>query len=129
MRSLAAAISPGDFGFTDWAFAAEAQSEMAVQVDVTRKNNALIIIFLSHRLVRNTYGSRAICRRSSARSRCDGRHETVELRLIRLARRLWKFRKWVKSVERSVAAAPPPRRLLPKLGAYSLARISPAFGN
>jgi hypothetical protein len=48
MRSLAAAISPGDFGFTDWAFAAEAQSEMAVQVAiVTRKNNALIIIFLS----------------------------------------------------------------------------------
>ena len=106
MRSLAAAISPGDFGFTDWAFAAEAQSEMAVQVAiVTRKNNALIIIFLSHRLVRNTYGSRAICRRSSARSRCDGRHETVELRLIRLARRLWKFRKWLKSVERSAAAA------------------------
>jgi len=46
MRSLAAAISPGDFGFTDWAFAAEAKSEIAVQVPiVTRKNNALIIIY------------------------------------------------------------------------------------
>jgi hypothetical protein len=45
MRSLAAAISPGDFGFTDWAFAAEAPSEIAVQVPIaTRKNNALIII-------------------------------------------------------------------------------------
>jgi hypothetical protein len=49
MRSLAAAISPGYFGLTDWAFAAEAQSEMAVQVAIViRKNNALIIIFLSH---------------------------------------------------------------------------------
>ena len=45
MRSLAAAISPGYFGFTDWAFAAEATSEIAVQVPIaTRKNNALIII-------------------------------------------------------------------------------------
>jgi hypothetical protein len=44
MRSLAAAISPGYFGFTDWAFAAEAASEIAVQVPIaTRKNNALII--------------------------------------------------------------------------------------
>src|SRR5262249_6947877 len=44
MRSLAAAISPGYFGFTDWAFAAEAASETAVQVPIaTRKNNALII--------------------------------------------------------------------------------------
>ena len=41
MRSLAAAISPGDFGFTDWAFAAAAPSEIAVQVPIaTRKNNA-----------------------------------------------------------------------------------------
>jgi len=45
MRSLAAAISPGDFGFTDWAFAAETPSEIAVQVPIiTRKNNALIIV-------------------------------------------------------------------------------------
>ena len=45
MRSLVAAISAGDFGFTDWAFAAEAPSEIAVQVAIaTRKNNALIII-------------------------------------------------------------------------------------
>jgi hypothetical protein len=45
MRSLAAAISPGYFGFTDWAFAAEAASEIAVQVPIaTRKNNALIIV-------------------------------------------------------------------------------------
>ena len=45
MRSLAAAISPGYLGFTDWAFAAEATSEIAVQVPIaTRKNNALIII-------------------------------------------------------------------------------------
>jgi len=45
MCSLAAAISPGYFGFTDWAFAAEAASEIAVQVPIaTRKNNALIII-------------------------------------------------------------------------------------
>jgi hypothetical protein len=45
MRSLTAAISPGYFGFTDWAFAAEAASEIAVQVPIaTRKNNALIII-------------------------------------------------------------------------------------
>ena len=43
MRSLAAAISPGYFGFTDWAFAAEAASEIAMQVPIaTRKNNALI---------------------------------------------------------------------------------------
>jgi hypothetical protein len=68
MRSLAAAISPGYFGFTDWAFAAEAQSEMTVQVAiVTRENNALIIIFLSHfsRAMASsaTYSSRAICRK------------------------------------------------------------------
>ena len=45
MRSLAAAISPGYFGFTDWAFAAEPASEIAVQVPIaTRKNNALLII-------------------------------------------------------------------------------------
>jgi hypothetical protein len=45
MRSLVAAISPGYFGFTDWAFAAEAASEIAVQVPIaTRKNSALIII-------------------------------------------------------------------------------------
>jgi hypothetical protein len=45
MRSLAAAISPGLFGFTDWAFAAAAPSEIAMQVPrATRKNNALIII-------------------------------------------------------------------------------------
>src|SRR6516162_6615575 len=45
MRSLAAAISPGYFGFTDWAFAAEPASEIAVQVPIaTRKNNALIIV-------------------------------------------------------------------------------------
>ena len=44
MRSLAAAISPGYFGFTDWAFAAEAASEIAAQVPIaTRKDNALII--------------------------------------------------------------------------------------
>src|SRR6516165_452547 len=49
MCSLAAAISPGYFGFTNWAFAAEAPSEIAAQVPIaTRKNNALIIIFLSH---------------------------------------------------------------------------------
>src|SRR5215510_11125442 len=46
MRSLAAAISPGYFGFTNWAFAAEAPSEIAAQVPIaTRKNNALIISF------------------------------------------------------------------------------------
>jgi hypothetical protein len=45
MRSLAAAISPGYFGFTDWAFAAEAASEIAAQVPIaTRKNNALIVV-------------------------------------------------------------------------------------
>jgi len=49
MWLLAAAISPGYFGFTNWAFAAEAPSEIAAQVPMaTRKNNALIIIFLSH---------------------------------------------------------------------------------
>jgi len=101
MRSLAAAISPGHFGFTDWAFAAEAQSEMAVQVAiVTRKNNALIIIFLSHfsraiALSATHTAVRAIVGGGSARSRCDGHHETVELRLTRL----WKLRKWLKSVE------------------------------
>jgi hypothetical protein len=52
MRSLAAAISPGYFGFTNWAFAAEAPSEIAVQIPIaTRKNNALIIIFLSHSFI------------------------------------------------------------------------------
>jgi hypothetical protein len=52
MRSLAAAISPGYFGFTDWAFAAEAPSEIAVQVPIaTPKNNALRIIFLSHSFI------------------------------------------------------------------------------
>ena len=52
MRSLAAAISAGYFGFTDWAFATEALSEIAVQVPIaTRKNNALIIIFLSHSFI------------------------------------------------------------------------------
>jgi hypothetical protein len=52
MRSLAAAIPPGYFGFTDWAFAAEAPSEIAAQVPIaTRKNNALIIIFLSHSFI------------------------------------------------------------------------------
>jgi len=52
MRSLAAAISAGYFGFTDWAFAAQALSEIAVQVPIaTRKNNALIIIFLSHSFI------------------------------------------------------------------------------
>ena len=50
MRSLAAAISPGYFGFTDWALAIEATSEIAAQVPIaTRKNNALIIIFLHRR--------------------------------------------------------------------------------
>lgn len=57
MCSLAAAISPGYFSFTDWAFAAEAPSEIAAQVPIaTRKNNALIIIFLSlpcNQLTRN----------------------------------------------------------------------------
>src|SRR5262245_53636451 len=52
MCSLAAAISPGYFGFTDWAFVAKAPSEIAVQVPIaTRKNNALIIIFLSHSFI------------------------------------------------------------------------------
>src|SRR5262245_45478207 len=52
MCSLAAAISPGYFGFTDWAFVAEASSEIAAQVPIaTRKNNALIIIFLSHSFI------------------------------------------------------------------------------
>jgi hypothetical protein len=47
MRSLAAAISPGYFGFIDWAFAAVAPSEIAVQVPIaTRKNNLLIIVSL-----------------------------------------------------------------------------------
>jgi hypothetical protein len=59
MRSLAAAISAGDFGFTDWAFAAEAPSEIAVQVPrATRKNNALIIIS-SH--IRSVSRMRPIC--------------------------------------------------------------------
>src|SRR5215831_8190295 len=45
MRSLAAAISPGYFGFADWALAIKAASEIAAQVPIaTRKNNALIII-------------------------------------------------------------------------------------
>jgi len=45
MWLLAATISPGYFGFTNWAFAAEAPSEIAAQVPIaTRKNNALIII-------------------------------------------------------------------------------------
>src|SRR5215510_16580444 len=52
MCSLAAAISPGYFGFTDWAFVAKAPSEIAVQVPIaTRKNNALIIIFLAHSFI------------------------------------------------------------------------------
>jgi hypothetical protein len=46
MRSLAAAISPGDVGFADWACAAEAPSEIAAKVPIaTRKNHVLIIIF------------------------------------------------------------------------------------
>ena len=44
MRSLAAAISPGYFGFADWALAIEAASEIAAQVPIATKNNALIII-------------------------------------------------------------------------------------
>ena len=64
MRSLAAAISPGDFGFTDWAFAAAAPSEIAVQVAIaTRKNNALIIIS-SH--IRSFSRMRSIYSASSA---------------------------------------------------------------
>jgi hypothetical protein len=46
MWLLAAAISPGNFGFTDWACAAEALSAIA-----THKNNALIIIPPSHSLI------------------------------------------------------------------------------
>jgi hypothetical protein len=59
MRSLAAAISPGLFGFTDWAFATEAPSEIAVQVPrATRKNNALIIISFH---IRSFLRMRPIC--------------------------------------------------------------------
>jgi hypothetical protein len=48
MRSLAAAISSEYFGFIDRAFAAEAPSEIAVQVAIaTRKDNALIIASLT----------------------------------------------------------------------------------
>jgi hypothetical protein len=70
MCSLAAAISPGYFGFTNWAFAAEAPSEIAAQVPIaTRKNNALIIVslpFLPCDSSAATYGSQAIYVASAA---------------------------------------------------------------
>jgi hypothetical protein len=43
---LAAAISPGDFGFTDWACAAETFSAIA-----PHKDNAFIIIFPSQSFI------------------------------------------------------------------------------
>jgi hypothetical protein len=49
MRVLAAAISAGDFGFSDWVCAAEAPSEIVAKVAIaTRRNNAFVIIFPSH---------------------------------------------------------------------------------
>src|SRR5262245_11143613 len=88
MWLLAAAISPGYFGFTNWAFAAEAPSEIAAQVPIaTRKNNALIIIsspiLPSNQLAQNS-DSRAIYRKmvvpERGFGRCDGHHEIVDLR-------------------------------------------------
>ena len=82
MRSLAAAISPGDFGFTDWAFAAAAPSEIAVQVAIaTRKNNALIIIS-SH--IRSFSRMRSIYSASSASLVQIKAIETSSDRILRL---------------------------------------------
>ena len=88
MWLLAAAISPGYFGFTNWAFAAEAPSEIAAQVPIaTRKNNAVIIIsspiLPCNQLAQNS-DSRAICWKTVVPERgfgrCDGYHEIVDLR-------------------------------------------------
>jgi hypothetical protein len=49
MSLLAAAISPGFLGFSDWVCAAEVPSEIAAKTPIaTRKNNAFAIIFPSH---------------------------------------------------------------------------------
>lgn len=78
MRSLAAAISPGLFGFTDWAFATEAPSEIAVQVPIaTRKNNALIIIS-SH--IRSFSRMRSICSASSIVASARARQSAASCR-------------------------------------------------
>jgi hypothetical protein len=50
MCSLAAAISPGDFGFADWECAAKAPSEIAAKVPIATPKT-LIIIFPSHWLI------------------------------------------------------------------------------
>src|SRR6516164_953000 len=85
MWLLAAAISPGYFGFTNWAFAAEAPSEIAAQVPIaTRKNNALIIVSLPFlpcdQLGCNIRQSNHLSKVGPERGvgRCDDHHEMVD---------------------------------------------------
>jgi hypothetical protein len=92
MRSLAAAISPGDFGFTDWASAADALSEIAAQVPIaTRKNNALIIIFLLHSLILanalNLFGLLSQLGPDQSHRNQQGPHPLINRRLPRAALR------------------------------------------
>jgi hypothetical protein len=89
MWSLAAAISPGYFGFTDCAFAAEAPSEIAVQIPIAIcENNALDIIsspILPCNQLAPQHTAVQVIVPECCFDRCDGHHEIIDLRVARFA--------------------------------------------
>jgi hypothetical protein len=89
MWSLAAAISPGYFGFTDCAFAAEAPSEIAVQIPIAICENKALDIISSPILPCNQLAPQhtavQVIVPECSFDRCDGHHEIIDLRVARFA--------------------------------------------